>query len=98
VDGIVIRCVDACGAPTKAFGTLHLLALNLQNYPVLDENRFAEIEQEDADLTWKNCYSNKNRLEYIRQHRDDFEFRSFVDLLACVRGKYFGGQASELLY
>jgi hypothetical protein len=97
VDGIVIRCVDANGNATGAFRELHRLAMDLQAYPVLDENRFSEIEQEDADLTWKNCYSDKNRLEYIRQHRDDFEFRSFVDMLGCVRGKYFAGSASKLL-
>jgi hypothetical protein len=97
VDGIAIRCVDDNGAPTAAFRELHRLAMDLQAYPILDENRFEEIEQEEADLMWKNCYSDKNRLEYIRQRRNEFEFRSFVDLLGCVRGKYFAGVASELL-
>ena len=97
VDGIVIRCVNADGKPTAAFETLHGLAMSLQGYRILDENRFAEIEQEDANLIWENCYSNKNRLEYIRQHRSDFEFRSFVDMLGCVRGKYFAGVASNLI-
>jgi hypothetical protein len=97
VDGIVIHCVDSSGNVTDAFKALHGLVMRLQDYPILDENRFDEIEREEADLTWKECYSDKNRLEYIRQHRRDFEFRSFADLLGCVRGKFFAGVASELL-
>jgi hypothetical protein len=96
VDGIVIRCVDDKG-PTAAFRKLHELAQQLDTYPVLDENDFSDRERAAACKAWRNCYSPAERIEYIRERRSQFEFRDFVDLLGCVRGKYFAGDASELL-
>ena len=55
-------------------------------------------EQVAADETWKNCYDEKERIAYIRKFHYQFDFRDFADLLACVRGKYFAGYASELIY
>lgn len=69
----------------------------LSDYPVLNEMDFSELEQEEANETWEHCYSPSERLEYIRDHRSQFEFRGFADLMGCVRGKYFAGYASELL-
>ena len=73
------------------------LAERYERYPVLDENDFSELEQEEADEVWKNCYRASERIEYIRENRNQFEFRNFADLVACVRGKYFAGWASELI-
>ena len=72
------------------------LAEREANYPILDEHDFCEREQEAADLTWKNCYSSAERIRYIREHRSQFEPRSFAELLGCVRGNYFLGYASEM--
>ncbi len=69
----------------------------LADYPVLCDHDFSELEQEDANQVWRDCYRDRSRLEYIRDHRSQFEFRCFSDLMACVRGKYFAGYASELL-
>jgi hypothetical protein len=69
----------------------------LENYPVADDEHFSATEQTEADETWANCYNPKERIACIRQHRSQFEFSSCVDLLGCVRGKYFAGYASELL-
>jgi hypothetical protein len=70
---------------------------SLDSYPVLNEEHFSQVETEEADWVWKNCYRPKGRVEYIREHARTFEFRSFADLLGCVRGNYFAGYASELL-
>lgn len=70
----------------------------LEDYPVLDEEDFSQEESEEAEQVWRNCYRERERLEYIRKHRSQFEFRGFSDLLGCVRGKYFAGYASELLH
>jgi hypothetical protein len=67
-------------------------------YPVLDDIKHSEMEMEEANETWANCYNAKERIAYIRKNRSQFEFRSFGDMLECVRGKYFAGYASELLY
>lgn len=70
----------------------------LDGYPVLDEMDWSLEESEEAEQVWRNCYRERERLEYIRKHRSQFEFRGFSDLLGCVRGKYFAGYASELLH
>ena len=70
---------------------------NLESYPVVDESDWSEREQEEADKVWKNCYSPSDRLSYVRQHRDQFEFRSWREIRNVVRGEYFNGYASELL-
>jgi len=70
----------------------------LADYPVLDEEHYSETEQQDADETWANCYDWHERINYIREHRDQFEFHDLADMIGCVRGQYFSGYASELLY
>lgn len=72
-------------------------ALECADYPVLDDSDFSEREQEAANETWRECFGTAERIEYIRKHRNQFEFRDFADMLGCVRGKYFAGHASELL-
>lgn len=69
----------------------------LDQYPVLDEDDLCERQQEAADLTWKNCYSPSQRVEYIRKNKSQFDFNDWLHLLGCVRGKLFSGYASELI-
>lgn len=68
----------------------------LDGYPVFDEEDYSALETEQANELWK-AYRVSDRLSYIRQHRSQFEFHDFADLLGCVRGNYFAGYASELL-
>lgn len=70
----------------------------LADYPILDEHDCSEEEQTEANETWANCYSASARIAYIRKNRAQFEFHSLEDMLSCVRGKYFAGYASELIY
>ncbi len=72
------------------------LGASLNEYPVLDESDFSKEEEEEASLTWANCYSRAERIEYIREHRSQFEFHGLADMLGCVRGRHFSGYASEL--
>ena len=70
----------------------------LANYPVLDDENFCELETQEADEVWRECYTVADRIEYIRNASPgEFEFGSFADLLGCVRGHYFAGYASEPL-
>jgi hypothetical protein len=82
---------------TEAYQRALEIEASLENYPVLDEEDFRNEEQTEADETWRNCYDVKERIKYIREHRDYFEFHDFSDLLHCVRGEYFAGYASELI-
>lgn len=97
VDGFAIRVYDANGAVTPAFTAYAELVLATEDYPVLDDDDFSREEEEEANQVWTNCYNDSDRLEYIRDHRSQFEFHSFADMLGCVRGTYFSGYASELL-
>lgn len=69
----------------------------LEDYPVLNEYDWTEREQETAHQIWKDCYRPKERIAYIREHRSQFDFCNFADLLGCARGNYFSGYASELI-
>ena len=73
------------------------MAAALKDYPVVDEDDYSELEREEANETWKNCFSAQERLVYIREHSSQFEFRDYADLISNVRGAYFSGYASELL-
>jgi len=73
------------------------IAGKLENYPIIDEDDFSQLETDEANDMWLNCYSWKERIKYIRDNRSQFSFQSFSDLLQNVRGKYFSGYASDLL-
>jgi hypothetical protein len=73
------------------------LADHLDDYPVLDEDDLSMREHERAAEVWRSCYSEKERINYIRCRRSDFDFRSMGDLMGCVRGHYFCGVDAELL-
>ena len=70
----------------------------LDQYPVLNEEHFCELEAEEANETWKNCFNEEERINYIREYRDQFYFADWSDLREVVRGEYFNGYASELIY
>lgn len=92
VEWIAIHETDA-----TALETANEIAGRLKDYPVVDEEDFYELESEKAEQVWAECYDAEERLNYIRSHRSQFDFRDFGDLLAQVRGRYFGGYASELI-
>ena len=69
----------------------------LSDYPVFDENHFSETEQSEANEIWRECYSVRERADYIRQNAYQFEFHGFADMRACLAGEYFAGYASELI-
>ena len=83
---------------SKSLKTSDEIKAALADYPIINEEHFCETETEDANETWANCFSDAERLAYIRKHRSQFEFRDMADLIGCVRGRYFAGYASELLY
>lgn len=72
------------------------IAAELDDYPVLDEDAWVEMEQDDANLIWSDCLSPKERIKYIREYRIEFDFASLSDLLGCIRGLWFGGDAGHL--
>ena len=91
--------IEADGTPEsdKALETADDIQESLKNYPVINDDHFSEVEQEEANEVWTNCYDAAERIKYIREHRNQFEFHDYADLIGCVRGKYFAGYASELI-
>jgi hypothetical protein len=87
--------IEACDS--KALKIADEIKAGLDDYPVVDESDWSEEEMNEANEVWKACYDASERIEYIREHRSQFEFHGFADLLSCVRGNYFAGYASELL-
>lgn len=73
------------------------IRIALDDYPVLDESDYSERETTAANDVWRDCYRTKERIEYIRAHRNQFEFHDLAEMLGCVRGNCFIGYASELL-
>ena len=59
----------------------------MEDYPCLDEDDFSRREMEHADEVWKDCYSPRERIDYLRKN-GGADFRSFHDLMECVRGTY----------
>ncbi len=92
VEWIAINADDS-----KALEIADGIIAELADYPVINEDHWSELEHEDANETWTNCYSDLERVAYIRAHRSQFEFHDYADLIGCVRGRYFAGYASELL-
>lgn len=83
---------------TKTLRAADEIAERLEGYSILDEELLSEMEGEEADKVWKNCYSWQERIEYVRNYRSQFEFADFKDMMGCIRGNYFLGYASDLIY
>jgi hypothetical protein len=76
------------------------IAASLADYPVLDESDWSERETASADTIWRDCYDWRDRIAYIRKHRDSWpdEWQlPFRDMLATVRGRFFGGDGPEIV-
>jgi hypothetical protein len=64
-----------------------------------------KVENEEANRVWADCYTASERIAYMRKHRSQFDClytkrplcERWADILANVRGKSFGGYASEIL-
>jgi hypothetical protein len=81
----------------KALAIADRILADIDNYPVLDECHFSELEMQEANEIWRNCYNARERVEYIRKNRNQFDFAGLDDARACIRGDYFIGYASELI-
>lgn len=82
---------------TEALKIQYDIERSLADYPVLDESDWCEEEAEEANEVWSNCYTDRERVEYIRENQNQFYFASWSDLRNVIRGEYFTGYASELL-
>lgn len=82
---------------TEEYNIACKIEKSLEDYPILDEEKFSEMESAAANEVWRDCYSIRDRIEYIREHRSQFDFNSITSLREVIRGEYFNGYASEIL-
>jgi len=62
------------------------LRLELDDYPILDEEDFSSREWEECERVWADCYTARERVRYLRQARCTEGFRV---LRAAVAGDWF---------
>ena len=48
----------------------------LESYPVLNEEHFSEMEMEEANRTWQDCYNDSERLFYLRTHWEELDIKT----------------------
>ena len=68
----------------------------IDRYPVLDEEDWSNLEADEASELWES-FSTKDRIDWMRTNYGSMYFHSLSDLIGCARGKYFCGNAGELL-
>lgn len=63
---------------------------SLSDYPVLSDEHFSQKEMEHADEVWRDCYSDEERVQYLKDNKSSLTdyFGTFRDLLNCARGNY----------
>ena len=72
----------------------------LEDYPLLDEDDHSAREWEECDRVWSDCYTERERVRYLREHRCTFDFRM---LRAAVAGDWHAAanllpSPSDLIY
>lgn len=75
------------------------MAAALDRYPILDEDDVSRRQDEEADKVWQGL-TWRERVKYLRKHRDQFEWISdWKNLLHQAKGKGgFGGWSNEFLH
>lgn len=84
-------------ANTHAVSVAEAARAELADYPVLDEDLYSEYETDEANEVWESCYSDKERVKWLREHEGDTYVRSLAGLFAAARGRWFPGNASDIL-
>lgn len=90
VEWIAIRADQA-----EALREADSIAADLEDYPVVDESKFSEYEDDECDQVWRQCFDWRERLRYLREHVYRLADRPFREVLAAVRGDW--GYAACLL-
>ena len=84
-------------AESEAYKIAEEIDMELENYPVLDEDELSEREDNEAQRQWKEFYNVTERVAYVRDNPDQFDFVNYKDMFQCISGEYFCGYASELI-
>lgn len=69
----------------KSLRAADAMQARLEDYPVLDEDDYCDREYEECERVWSDCYSERERLRYLRDSRCTTGFR---ELRAAVSGDW----------
>lgn len=70
---------------TKALEIADSIQAKLESYPVIDEELWSQLEDEECEQTWSTCYDAKERLEYFRKNSWS-NHNGIAPLLRAIRG------------
>jgi hypothetical protein len=59
------------------------LCARANNYPVLDEAHWSQLEDEECEQVWRECFTVADRVRYLREH--SYTASSLADILQAVR-------------
>lgn len=69
-----------------ALRTAILAHSSLSQYPILDEEKHSQLEDESCRQTWEKCFNTQDRVDYFRKH--SYCRGMFSTLLRAVRGSW----------
>lgn len=86
---------------TAAIARAQELCKRANDYPVLDEENFSRIEDDDCEQTWRECFDPSERIAYFRCH--SYTASSLADLIRAMRGDWYAAanmlhSPSDLIY
>jgi hypothetical protein len=88
-ENLVLRVYDQEGKITPAFKAYALLAARLENYPLLDESLYSEMEEEDIRSIVENAIKQLPELEMRADLPEDWVYdvrRQLDDYESDIRG------------
>jgi len=57
----------------------------LEDYPIIDEELFCQMEYDESCDVWLNCFTPKDRIQFLRERGHIAQ--NFEELIQTVRGK-----------
>lgn len=55
------------------------------DYPVLDDELYSELENDECRETWQNCYNERERFDYLRRHLERQRSESYAPSFRQIR-------------
>jgi len=61
---------------------------SIEDYPLLDEEHHSKMEEEEAQIMWRDCFTPKERVRHLRATGGDDNITTFSALRKCVEGAF----------
>ena len=92
-----VECILIHKTASAALAKAEDISERMEDYPVVDEEHWCNLEHEKAESIWKDL-TPKDRLEHCRLPHVEIDYPDYPTLLRSIRtGHYYLGNASDLL-